>query len=136
MPRAGTPTIEDPMSDFLTEKRDEIQARLDELAPLIAEHDRLQRALDALDGVDGSSGSSSRSSEKSSGSRSAGRPRGSGERSRQALALLRQEPGLGAAEVARRIGVHPNYAYRILPGLEEQGLIEKKERLWYPKDAA
>jgi DNA-binding transcriptional ArsR family regulator len=122
------------MSDFLTEKRDEIQARLDELAPLIAEHDRLQRALDALDGVDGSA-SSGRSGEKSSG-RSAGRPRGSGERSRQALALLRQEPGLGAAEVARRIGVHPNYAYRILPGLEEQGLVEKRERLWYPKEAA
>lgn len=128
------------MSDFLTEKRDEIQARLDELAPLIAEHERLQRALDALDGVDTSSSSSKRSSSSSSskegGSRGAGRPRGSGERSRQALALLRQEPGLGAAEVARRIGVHPNYAYRILPGLEEQGLVEKKERLWYPKDAA
>jgi hypothetical protein len=123
------------MSDFLTEKRDEIQARLDELAPLIAEHDRLQRALDALDGVDGS-GTSTRSSGEKSGSRGAGRPRGSGERSRQALALLRQEPGLGAAEVARRIGVHPNYAYRILPGLEEQGLVEKKDRLWYPKDAA
>lgn len=123
------------MSDFLSEKRDEIQARLDELAPLIAEHDRLQRALDALDGVDNSS-SSTRSSGEKSGSRGAGRPRGSGERSRQALALLRQEPGLGAAEVARRIGVHPNYAYRILPGLEEQGLVEKKERLWYPKDAA
>lgn len=125
------------MSDFLAEKRDEIQARLDELAPLIAEHERLQRALDALDGVDTSSGSSKRSSSsKDGGSRGAGRPRGSGERSRQALALLRQEPGLGAAEVARRIGVHPNYAYRILPGLEEQGLVEKKERLWYPKDAA
>lgn len=123
------------MSDFLSEKRDEIQARLDELAPLIAEHDRLQRALDALDGVDSSS-SSTRSSGEKGGSRGAGRPRGSGERSRQALALLRQEPGLGAAEVARRIGVHPNYAYRILPGLEEQGLVEKKERLWYPKDAA
>jgi hypothetical protein len=125
------------MSDFLTEKRDEIQARLDELAPLIAEHERLQRALDALDGVD-TSGPSQRSSSsgEKGGSRGAGRPRGSGERSRQALALLRQEPGLGAAEVARRIGVHPNYAYRILPGLEEQGLVEKKERLWYPKDAA
>jgi hypothetical protein len=124
------------MSDFLTEKRDEIQARLDELAPLIAEHERLQRALDALDGVDTSSTSSSRSSSEKGSGRGAGRPRGSGERSRQALALLRQEPGLGAAEVARRIGVHPNYAYRILPGLEEQGLVEKRDRVWYPKDAA
>lgn len=122
------------MSDFLSEKRDEIQARLDELAPLIAEHDRLRRALDALDGVDSSSSSSG---SRSGGSgRGAGRPRGSGERSRQALELLRKEPGLGAAEVARRIGVHPNYAYRILPGLEEQGLVEKRDRVWYAKDAA
>jgi len=75
--------------------------------------------------------------ERGAGSgRSAGRPRGSGERSRQALALLKQEPGLGAAEVARRIGVHPNYAYRILPGLEEQGLVEKRDRSWYPTDTA
>jgi sugar-specific transcriptional regulator TrmB len=125
------------MSDFLTEKRDEIQARLDELAPLIAEHERLRRALDALDGVEpSSSSSSSRSSSEKGSGRGAGRPRGSGERSRQALALLREEPGLGAAEVARRIGVHPNYAYRILPGLEEQGLVEKRDRVWYPKDAA
>ncbi len=124
------------MSDFLSEKRDEIQARLDELAPLIAEHERLKRALDALDGVDPAGGRSAGRPARSGSGRSAGRPRGSGERSRQALALLRQEPGLGAAEVARRIGVHPNYAYRILPGLEEQGLVEKRDRSWYPTDAA
>src|SRR5690606_37291635 len=114
------------MSDFLSEKRDEIQSRLDELAPLIAEHERLKRALDALDGVDPVGGRGAGRPTRSGSGRSAGRPRGSGERSRQALALLRQEPGLGAAEVARRIGVHPNYAYRILPGLEEQGLVEKR----------
>lgn len=124
------------MSDFLSEKRDEIQSRLDELAPLIAEHERLKRALDALDGVDPVGGRGAGRPARSGSGRSAGRPRGSGERSRQALALLRQEPGLGAAEVARRIGVHPNYAYRILPGLEEQGLVEKRDRSWYPTDAA
>ncbi len=123
------------MSDFLSEKRDEIQSRLDELAPLIAEHERLKRALDALDGVDPTRSGGGRPARGGTG-RSAGRPRGSGERSRQALALLRQEPGLGAAEVARRIGVHPNYAYRILPGLEEQGLVEKRDRSWYPTEAA
>ncbi|MFA4929060.1 MAG: helix-turn-helix domain-containing protein [Patulibacter sp.] len=124
------------MSDFLSEKRDEIQSRLDELAPLIAEHERLKRALDALDGVDPVGGRGAGRPARGGTGRSAGRPRGSGERSRQALALLKQEPGLGAAEVARRIGVHPNYAYRILPGLEEQGLVEKRDRSWYPTDAA
>ncbi|WP_320672896.1 helix-turn-helix domain-containing protein [Patulibacter defluvii] len=129
------------MSDFLEEKRREIKVRLEELAPAVAEHERLQRALDALDGLDRPAGAArapraAAGGGGGGGARRAGRPRGSGERSRQALDLIRQEPGLGATEIARRIGVHPNYAYRILPGLEEQGLVEKRDRTWYPKDAA
>ncbi|MCK9249306.1 MAG: helix-turn-helix domain-containing protein [Solirubrobacteraceae bacterium] len=123
------------MSDFLDEKRKEIQARLDELAPAVAEHQTLQRALDALDGASSGTGGGPRRAAAGQ-RRGAGRPRGSGERSRQALDLIRAEPGLGATDIARRIGVHPNYAYRILPGLEEQGLVEKRDRTWYPKDAA
>jgi len=126
------------MSDFLEEKRREIQARLDELAEAVSEYERLKRALDALDGVtNASTTAAARGGRGGGGSgRGAGRPRGSGERSRQALELIRREPGLGATDIARQIGVHPNYAYRILPGLEEQGLIEKRDRAWYPKDAA
>ncbi|MDX8151172.1 helix-turn-helix domain-containing protein [Patulibacter brassicae] len=125
------------MSDFLEEKRREIQARMDELAEAVSEYERLKQALDALDGVT-SGGSAGRARGGSGGGsgRGAGRPRGSGERSRQALDLIRREPGLGATDIARKIGVHPNYAYRILPGLEEQGMIEKRDRAWYPKDAA
>lgn len=124
------------MSDFLEEKRREIKVRLEELAPAVAEHERLQRALDALDGLDRPGTTARPPRAPGGGTRRAGRPRGSGERSRQALELIRKEPGLGATEIARQIGVHPNYAYRILPGLEEQGLVEKRDRTWYPKDAA
>ncbi|EHN10548.1 hypothetical protein PAI11_25960 [Patulibacter medicamentivorans] len=124
------------MSDFLEEKRREIKVRLEELAPAVAEHERLQRALDALDGLDRPGAATRAPRAAAGGTRRAGRPRGSGERSRQALELIRKEPGLGATEIARQIGVHPNYAYRILPGLEEQGLVEKRDRTWYPKDAA
>lgn len=43
------------MTDFLDEKRDEIDDRLAELKPLVEEYNRLQAAAAALRGVDGSS---------------------------------------------------------------------------------
>ncbi|HEY7829091.1 MAG TPA: hypothetical protein VIC06_00820 [Solirubrobacteraceae bacterium] len=43
------------MTDFLDEKRDEIDHRLTELKPLVEEYNRLQAAAAALRGVDGSS---------------------------------------------------------------------------------
>ncbi len=44
------------MTDFLDEKRDEIDDRLAELRPLVEEYNRLLAASAALRGVDGSSG--------------------------------------------------------------------------------
>ena len=44
------------MTDFLDEKRDEIDGRLAELRPLVEEYNRLLAASAALRGVDGSSG--------------------------------------------------------------------------------
>lgn len=43
------------MADFLDEKRKEIQARLDELRPLVEEYQRLEAAETALSGVAGGS---------------------------------------------------------------------------------
>ena len=39
------------MADFLDEKRKEIQARLNELKPLVEEYERLEAAERALSGV-------------------------------------------------------------------------------------
>src|SRR3712207_1521626 len=98
------------MADFLEDKRKEIQARLKELKPLIAEYERLEAAERALAGVEGtpagsgsgrgSGGSTSRSAprrRRSGGSASTGRrgrPKGSGTRSIQALELVRARPGI------------------------------------------
>jgi hypothetical protein len=68
------------VTDFLAEKRREINDRLNELRPLIEEYQRLEAAASALDGVDGSSAPAAapRAAKAATpGRRGPGRPRGS-----------------------------------------------------------
>lgn len=140
------------MADFLDEKRNEIGARLKELKPLVEEYQRLEAAAAALDGVpvhsNGSSGSSStrratarvkatgRSRGAGGGTGRRGRPKGSGTRGAEALALVKGNPGITIPEIAEKMGIKQNYLYRVLPGLAEDGLVRKDGRGWHPKDAA
>lgn len=135
------------MADFLDEKRSEIGARLKELKPLVEEYQRLEAAAAALDGVPQNNGSaparrpaaraapkSPRRAAKGTGRR--GRPKGSGTRGAEALALVRSQPGITIPEIAEKMGIKQNYLYRVLPGLAEDGLVRKDGRGWHPKDAA
>ena len=65
----------------------------------------------------------------------AGRRKGSGMRAAQALRLVRGEPGITIPALAERMGIKQNYLYRVLPGLERDGKVEKKGRGWFPKGA-
>jgi hypothetical protein len=142
------------MTDFLDEKKREIQARLKELRPLVDEYHRLEAAAAALDGVSASDSGSptsrrgragsgsggrraaSRASASASASGRRGRPRGSGTRSRQALELVRARPGISIPEMAEEMGIQQNYLYRVLPGLQKDGLVRKEGRGWHPLEAA
>src|SRR3954469_24924224 len=135
------------MADFLDEKRREIASRLKELEPLVQEHDRLRAALDALEGVGGRAGRGAASSApaasgrgrragagRSNGGR--GRPRGTGTRSKEALELVRTRPGISIPEMAETMGIKQNYLYRVLPGLQKDGLVRKEGRGWHAAAAA
>ncbi|MEA2130524.1 MAG: hypothetical protein QOJ85_3415 [Solirubrobacteraceae bacterium] len=144
------------MADFLDEKRNEIGARLKELKPLVDEYQRLEAAAAALDGVPtqttsagNGSGSSQRATARvkaagpagrrrsaGSGTGRRGRPKGSGTRGAEALALVKERPGITIPEIAEKMGIKQNYLYRVLPGLAEDGLVKKDGRGWHPKDAA
>lgn len=135
------------MADFLDEKRREMKARLDELRPLVDEYHRLEAAIAALDGVKapsaGASGGRRRgasaaqsSTSNGNGTGRRGRPRGSGTRGKQALELVRTTPGITIPEIAEQMGIQQNYLYRVLPGLQKDGLIRKEGRGWHPMDAA
>jgi hypothetical protein len=132
------------LTDFLDEKRKEIQARLKELKPLVDEYHRLESAERALSGVGNgaprSGGSTSaaprrarRSSSGSSGTGRRGRPRGSGTRGQQALELVRAQPGITIPELAEKMGIKQNYLYRVMPDLASQGQVTKSGRGWHPR---
>jgi hypothetical protein len=133
------------MTDFLDEKRSEIQARLKELKPLVDEYQRLEAAERALAGVGGRSASPRatpaaaaprRGRASSNGRRGRGRPKGSGTRAVQALELVRARPGITIPELAEAMGIKQNYLYRVMPTLAEEGQVVKSGRGWHSRDKA
>jgi CRP-like cAMP-binding protein len=123
------------MTDFLTEKRREIEQRMKELRPLVDEYHQLAAAVEALNGAK-PAGSTARKPKAAprpkatTGKR--GRPKGSGKRAQQVLQLVRERPGITIPEIATEIGIQQNYLYRVVPDLQKQGQLRKKKRGWYP----
>ena len=134
------------MPEFLDEKRKEIGDRLKELRPLVDEYQRLEAAAAALDGLSPPAGAPSRRRPRegvvakaaprrraAAKGRSRGRPKGTGTRGKEALELVRANPGITIREIAAKMGIKQNYLYRVLPGLAEDGLVEKDGRGWRAK---
>lgn len=136
------------MADFVDQKREEMESRLNELRPAVEEYDRLNAAVEALSSV--GAGSSNRKApaprtakksprrsgagaSKAKGGGRRGRPKGSGTRDKEALTLVKASPGVTIPEIAKEMGIKQNYLYRVLPSLEKEGLVRKKGRGWYPR---
>jgi hypothetical protein len=129
------------MPDFLEEKKREIAERLTELRPSVEEYERLEGALRALGGVGATRAPAARPASRrrrasGGGTGKRGRPRGTGSRANQTLELVRANPGITIPQLAENMGIKQNYLYRVLPGLEQDGLVRKEGRGWHPKAAA
>ena len=128
------------MTDFLEEKRKEIDARLKELRPLVDEYHRLEKASEALSGVGGQAsgsgqrrrGSAGNGRRRGAGGGRRGRPRGSGKRAQQVHELVASRPGITIPELADAIGIQANYLYRVMPSLQSEGKIRKEGKGWHP----
>ena len=134
-------------ADFLDQKRHEIRARLTELRPLVNEYERLQAAAAALDGVPAAHAQTAagvpRAGKRPASARTRGathakrgRPKGSGTRGAEALALVTANPGITIPEIAQKMGIKQNYLYRVLPSLASDGLVAKDGKGWKPRQAA
>ena len=126
------------MADFLDAKVREIEQRLQELRPLIEEFHRLEAASAALEDVGAAGAESTRrrrvASPNGSGVRR-GRPRGGrGENTRaaQTVELVRTQPGITIPELASHMGIKPNYLYRVLPQLADEGKVRREGKGWHP----
>ena len=126
------------MADFLTEKRQEIDNRLKELRPLYEEYLKLEKAQEALAGMEqprrrgqgrppGSKSTRTRSS--SGNGRRRRRRRAGGTRGDQALAVVRQNPGITVSALGDKLGIaQKNYLYRVMANLQEDGAVRKEGR--------
>jgi len=128
------------VADFLDAKVREIEERLQELRPLIEEFHRLEAASAALEDVSvtGVTGAVSprRRVPSANGAARRGRPRGGrgGENTRaaQTVELVRSQPGITIPELAGHMGIKPNYLYRVLPQLADEGKVRREGKGWHP----
>jgi predicted HTH transcriptional regulator len=107
-------------TNVLDEARSLVEKRLKELD---AERARLERALSDLTGG-------------RVGRRRPGRPKGSatrrrrarrgGTRADQAVKIVAENPGITASEVAKKMGIQPNYVYRVMSDLQKEKRVRKR----------
>lgn len=128
-------------SNVLNEAREMVQKRLAELDD---ERKRLERALAELGGKVTRRGPGR---PRGSGRRGPGRPpkaatatatrkpgrrrRRGGTRADQAVSLVEASPGITASEIAKSMKIKPNYLYRVLGELEQEGRVTKQGRQYH-----
>jgi hypothetical protein len=140
-------------TDFLTRQRKMITSRLEELRPLYEEYltlEKAQRALDELGApvrrvVRNVRSTTSRGPGRPRPRRGPGRPptrrgpgrpatrrprarRAGGTRRDQTLAQIKANPGITIPDLAKKLGIAPNYLYRVTAGLEKDRRIRRRGR--------
>ena len=124
------------MADFVDSTVKDIDVRLSELKQELA---KLEAARAALVGGRRGPGrppgsGTTRTRPAASGTnrrtrRARGR-RGGSTRANQALELVRGKPGITIPEIAKSMGIEPNYLYRVLPKLQQEGQIKRDGQGW------
>jgi predicted HTH transcriptional regulator len=95
------------------------------LRELNAERLRLERALSHLTGPARRGPGRPRGSRTRTATRRRGRRN---TRSDQAVKMIRENPGITASEIAKRMRIKPNYLYRVLGDLQKDGTVKKDGR--------
>jgi hypothetical protein len=125
------------LTEFVDSTVKDIDVRLSELKQEVA---KLEAARAALVGTRRGPGrprgstSRARTTKRRSSNgrrtrRSRGR-RGGSTRANEALELVQSTPGITIPEIAQSMGIAPNYLYRVLPRLQQEGQIKKDGQGW------
>lgn len=127
------------MPDLLGEVRTSLEKRLRELEPIVKEHTQIKEALDRLTGaLAPARRAAARETGAATSKRTApaaarrGRPRGTGGRAASALKMVQDQPGITISEMAKKMGISPNYLYRVLPQLEADNKVKKQGKGYHP----
>jgi len=110
--------------DLLDPIREQLRARLDELRPLVAEHERLQAAVRALSPKEATATTRGRRGRDRS-ERSSGRPATRGAGRERVLALVGERPGITRAKLRAASGLSGAAVAQNLRRLRDRGeLVE------------
>ena len=104
----------------------------EQLANLRNEIKRLEAAAAALGGTARRRGPGRPRKSGTATTRRRPRRRASGTRAEQAQKLVADNPGITIRELAAKMGIKQNYLYRVLPQLEAEKKVRKKDGGWHP----
>ena len=45
---------------------------------------------------------------------------------------MRARPGITISEMADAMGIKANYLYRVMPTLQKEGQVKKRDKGWHP----
>ena len=125
------------MADFVDSTVRDIDSRL---AALKQEVSKLEAARAALVGGRRGPGRPPGPSRARRGTgRRAGRPRGrrgGNTRANQALDLVRSKPGITIPQIAETLKIEPNYLYRVMPKLVQDGQVKRDGTGWHPANGS
>lgn len=123
------------MAGFVDSTVKDIDTRLRELKDEVTKLESARAALvGGRRGPGRPPGSSSTSTPRRRAGRKPGRPRGrrgGNTRANQALELVRSQPGITIPQVAEALKIEPNYLYRVMPKLIEDGQVRREGQGWH-----
>ena len=126
------------MADFVDSTVKDIDSRLSELKQEVAKLEAARAALVGgrrVRGRPASTNGAGAGATRRRATRAAGRPRGrrgGNTRANQALALVREKPGITIPQIADALKIEPNYLYRVMPKLVEDGQVKRDGQGWHP----
>jgi hypothetical protein len=129
------------LADFVDSTVKDIDRRLSELKVEVSKLEAARAALVGRrrgPGRPPSANGASATTTRRRATRRAGRPRGrrgGNTRANQALALVREKPGITIPEIASSLKIEPNYLYRVMPKLVEDGQVSREGQGWHPTAA-
>jgi hypothetical protein len=123
------------LADFVDSTVKDIDSRLKELKVEVTKLEAARAALVGGRRGPGRPPSPNGATARRRPARRAGRPRGrrgGNTRANQALALVGEQPGITIPQIAEALKIEPNYLYRVMPKLVQDGQVKREGQGWHP----
>jgi hypothetical protein len=127
------------LTDFVDNTVKDIDGRLDELKLEVKKLEAARAVLLGERRGPGRPAATNGATPAKRPGRRPGRPRGrrgGNTRANQALALVGEQPGITIPQIAESLKIEPNYLYRVMPRLVEDGSVRRDGQGWQPARGA